>query len=94
MAFATLTKEFEALRVSGPDFLLFEPKEHCAWLNQGLDDIPRYLFRVSTPRSDGKTDALWATSKDVRNNRPYNRVDILTRPDKSEVAKMLFLHLR
>lgn len=68
MAFATLTNELEAFSLSGPDFLLFEPKEESAWLKQSLDDIPRYLFRVSTPQSDGITDALWTKSKDVRNN--------------------------
>ncbi|KAL9124114.1 MAG: hypothetical protein Q9217_006523 [Psora testacea] len=94
MAFASLTNELEALSLSGPDFLLFEPKEDCAWLEQSLDDIPRYLFRVSTPRSDGITDALWTKSKDVRKNRPYNKVNILARQDKSEVARMLNIHLR
>lgn len=94
MAFATLTNELEALSLSAPDFLLFEPREDRAWLKQILDDIPRYLFRVSTPQSDGLTDALWTKSKDVRNNRPHNKVDILARQDKSEVAKMLYIHLR
>lgn len=94
MAVAHLTKEIAALNLSKADFLLFEPDEDCAWLRQSLDDIPRYLYRITTPRSDGTTDAVWTKSKDARYMRPHSTVDLLARQDKLAVARMLSRHLR
>lgn len=94
MALANVVNEMQALRLSEASFLLFEPNDNYAWLRQNLNDIPRYLFRITTPRSDGTTDELWTKSKDARYDRPHSAVDILARQDKSEVARMLLRHLR
>jgi len=56
-------------------------------------ELPRYLFRISTPKSDGTTDEIWVKSKDARYNRDNNDVDIFSQGEQ-EVGCMLDRHLR
>jgi hypothetical protein len=58
-------------------------KEGDNWLREQLSPIPRYLFRISTPRSDGLTNQTWVKSKAGRLN-----------PDGPSTAERLNRHLR
>lgn len=93
MMLENLASELQFLTLSGPE-LLFRPTGDKAWLRQKFDDIPRYLFRVFTPKSCGATDKSWTVSKDARNASPTSQVDILARVDNGQVARMLNRHLR
>lgn len=88
-----LANDFSALSVSDPEFVLFQPAGGKAWLQEKLDDIPRYLFRVFTPKSRGETNRYWTKSKDARDGGDECSVDILARDDY-RVADMLNSHLR
>lgn len=94
MALGGLTDELQALSFSEPEHLLFNPTGDKAWLRGKFDDIPRYLFRASTPRSDGTTDRFWVKSKDARYDSANSRVDIFARDDNQQVAIMLNRHFR
>lgn len=59
-----------------------------------IDDVPRYLFRVCTPRSGGLTDETWAKSADARRRTGDWRCDIFARSDRMRVAVMIRKHLR
>ena len=94
MALENLTADLHHFALSDPpECLPFRPTEDKAWLVPKLEDIPRYLFRVFTPKSSGATDELWTKSKDARNTRSDSVVDIFDRNDRS-VVRMLNVHLR
>lgn len=76
-----------------PECLPFCPTGTQARLQQ-RSEVPRYLFRVYTPRSAGVTDKLWTKSMDARHDHADCKVDILARRDDSRVADMLNRHLR
>lgn len=46
-----------------PEQLLFNPSPDSNLGRHALDNIPRYLFRVVSPESDGRTDAEWVRSE-------------------------------
>jgi hypothetical protein len=95
MAFGDLTDELQALSLSEPEYLLFNPTGDKAWLRRKFDDIPRYLFRVFTPKSDETTtDRVWVKSKDASHDSANSEVDILARDNNQQVASMLNRHLR
>ncbi|KAH9204265.1 hypothetical protein DL95DRAFT_122063 [Leptodontidium sp. 2 PMI_412] len=94
MAFADITDELLALSLSDPEYLLFCPSGDEAWLQEKFDDIPRYLFRVFTPKWCGTTDRSWTKSMDARRATEKSRVDIFAREDNEQVARMLHRHLR
>lgn len=80
-----------------PEHLLFDPKEDSGLPQTALDHIPRYLFRVVSPRSDGITDEKWVRSEAVKRNLSGSREDIFFNLDPSKkrnVARTLNLHLR
>lgn len=94
MAEESLTDRLETLHISEPEYLLYNPDEDRLWLRQKFDSIPRYLFRVSSPCSDGwSTDRLWVRSKAGRHGRAIRNKDIFTQ-NNNVVAKMLNVHLR
>ncbi|KAN0089983.1 hypothetical protein V8E51_018562 [Hyaloscypha variabilis] len=93
MAVQNLTDALDVLTLSEPECLLFNPTGRNSLLREGFNDIPRYLFRIFTPMSDGETDRFWAKSKDASNDRSDYREDILSRDDEEEVASMLSRHL-
>lgn len=73
------------------EYLLFDPaKDH----NERFDDVPRYLFRVSAPSSQGITDKSWVKSKDARDATADSSIDIFSRPDERLTADMIYRHLR
>jgi hypothetical protein len=83
-----------ALSLSDPEYLLFCPSGDKAWLQGKFDNIPRYLFRVFTPKSCGATDRSWTKSMDARRATGRSRVDIFARENNGQVARMLHRHLR
>ena len=88
-----------AAALQGPSFtepscVLFNPTGDRAWLKNSFDNVPRYLFRVSTPKSDGTTDKVWVKSKDCKNCHRTGKDDILASGDNKLVAGMLNRHLR
>lgn len=94
MALEDLTTGLQAISLSEPEHLLFNRTKANSWLRSKFNDIPRYLFRVSTPSSDGTTDEFWVKSKDARHGWPNSGVDILSGNQSQEVAEMLYRHLR
>ena len=88
MALGDLADELHTLSLSEPEYLLFNPTGDKLWLREKFDGIPRYLFRVFTPNSDGTTDRFWVKSKDAK----YSSAD--SRVDNQRVASMLNRHLR
>src|SRR5450756_949902 len=93
MAVQNLTDALDVLTFSEPECLLFNPTGRNSLLREGFNDIPRYLFRIFTPMSDGETDRFWAKSKDASNDRSDCGEDILSRDNEEEVASMLSRHL-
>jgi len=89
-----LIDDVQALSLSEPEYLLFNPTGDKAGLRAKFDDVPRYLFRISTPKSDGTTDKFWVKSKDARHGRMNSREDVLELDDNQQVAGMLNRHLR
>ncbi len=94
MAFSNIADALQALSLSGPEYLLFCPSGDKARLQEKFNDIPRYLFRVFTPKSCGMTDTSWTKSMDARFALEKSRVDIFARQDNEQVADMLNTHLR
>lgn len=92
MALEELAGPLTSLRLSTDECLTYDPSGEKSWLLQKLDDTPRYLFRVYTPRSCGTTDTSWTKSRNARYGTPSSRLDILARSDK-KVAAMLYRHL-
>ncbi|OAL46890.1 hypothetical protein IQ07DRAFT_480865, partial [Pyrenochaeta sp. DS3sAY3a] len=80
--------------LSTDEHLLFQPSGSKSELLKSLDNIPRYLFRVFTPKATGITDASWTKSKDARHGRPSPEVDIFDYTHDTTVAAMLNRHLR
>ncbi|KAM4063687.1 hypothetical protein HRG_006813 [Hirsutella rhossiliensis] len=67
-------------RVSEPEYLLFCPTEYGdQWLRHTMNNIPRYLFRVSTPNPGSETSKSWARSRDARHGEPNAKIDIFAR---------------
>ena len=94
MVHGDLIDDVQALSLSEPEYLLFNPIGDKAGLRAKLDDVPRYLFRISTPKSDGTTDKFWVKSKDARHGRMNSREDVLELDDNQQVASLLNRHLR
>lgn len=88
-----LTAKLDSLNFEPPDHLPFSPTEDKQWLLQTSGDIPRYLFRVFSPRSQGLTDTSWTKSMGARWDEEDCTVDIFSKPDY-QVADMLHRHLR
>lgn len=94
MALGDLADELQTLSLSEPEYLLFNPTGDKSWLRERFDDMPRYLFRVFTLKSDGTTDRFWVKSQDAKYSRASSTVDILSMDDDLLVARMLNKHLR
>lgn len=92
MAIPEMSDALKALRISDPEpeSLLFCPTGERAWLRES--GIPRYLFRVFTPKSRGTTDQSWTRSMDATDG--IRKVDIFARGNNEQVASMLNRHLR
>lgn len=93
-----LTETLRNTRLSDePEQLVFRPQADSGLAENALDNIPRYLFRVVTPRSDGKTNGTWARSQAAYQNRDSSLEDIFFHLDyekRTTIAHTLNLHLR
>ncbi|KAK4041707.1 hypothetical protein C8A01DRAFT_14563 [Parachaetomium inaequale] len=89
-----ISEGLQSLHLDPPDCLPFNPSGERHWLRATFNDVPRYLFRVFTPKSRGATDTIWTRSMDARGGNPNAGLDIFDRDDKREVADMLNRHLR
>ncbi|KAL9020640.1 MAG: hypothetical protein Q9185_002088 [Variospora sp. 1 TL-2023] len=85
--------KLQTLTLSEPDHLLFNPPDNNSSLKEAFDNIPRYLFHVTTPKSDGTTNRTWVKSKDAKRGDPNSSTDVFAR-DSTSVANMLNRHLR
>ncbi|RMJ25272.1 hypothetical protein PHISP_03848 [Aspergillus sp. HF37] len=77
-----------------PECLPFFPPEH---MEISLDSVPRFLFRIATPFSDGETNETWVHSQSASEDAPLSKEDIFTNlsPQRREdVAGTLNKHLR
>lgn len=93
MALPKMTDALQAFSLSDPEYLLFCPDGEEAWLRKSFDNIPRYLFRVFTPKSRGTTDRTWTKSMDATFGNENYKVDIFARENKQRVASMLNRYL-
>ncbi|KAH6714553.1 hypothetical protein BKA61DRAFT_723336 [Leptodontidium sp. MPI-SDFR-AT-0119] len=94
MTLPEMADALQALSLSDPEYLLFNPNNESAWLQEKFDDIPRYLFRVFTPKSRGTTNESWTKSMDATDRAQNSRVDIFARENKKRVASMPNRHLQ
>lgn len=77
--------------------LLFRPQAGSGITKTVLDDIPRYLFRVASPHSDGNTNETWVRSDSSYRNKASSMEDIFFNLDaekRAKIAQILNLHLR
>ncbi|KAL4745489.1 hypothetical protein BDW72DRAFT_53469 [Aspergillus terricola var. indicus] len=77
--------------------LLFNPSPDSNLARHALDNIPRYLFRIVSPKSDGQTDAEWVRSEAATLKTYSSRKDIfanLNPQSRKVVACTLNRHLR
>ncbi|KAJ5286802.1 hypothetical protein N7478_002488 [Penicillium angulare] len=59
--------------------------------------LPRFLFRIATPESDGSTNKIWVKSQAAKDNRPSSTEDIFsnfTIKKRTNIAEILKVHLR
>lgn len=80
-----------------PEQLLFNPNPNSGVAESVLDNVPRYLFRVATPKSAGITNETWVRSDAAIWDRDASMEDIFFNLDtkkRTEVAEILNLHLR
>ncbi|OOQ89241.1 hypothetical protein PEBR_16992 [Penicillium brasilianum] len=80
-----------------PEQLVFSPHPDDGVAEKIMDNVPRYLFRVATPKSDGMTNEIWVRSDAALKDRTASMEDIfynLNTKKRTEVAKILNLHLR
>ncbi|KAJ4285954.1 hypothetical protein N0V90_013520 [Kalmusia sp. IMI 367209] len=87
-----LIHELNALDLSASEDLLFRPSGQKAWLSRTFHEIPRYLFRVFTLKSQGETTAAWTRSMAAKEAVPKSKLDIFAQDDKC-VARVLCRHL-
>lgn len=77
--------------------LLFRPQTDSGLPENALDHIPRYLFRVVSPRSRGETNETWVRSELAYRNRESSKEDIffgLDTKKRTTIAQTLNSHLR
>jgi hypothetical protein len=77
--------------------LLFRPQADSGLAEKALDNIPRYLFRVVSPRSDGETNGIWARSESAYRKGSSSSEDnffLLDNKKRTTIARTLNVHLR
>ena len=67
--------QIERTLVPKDECLLFNPKGAQAWVRDKFDEVPRYLFRVTSPDAVCTTDECWVKSKDASVEEPGARVE-------------------
>lgn len=99
-----LTEAMERANISGSHYgrgeleqLPFQPQPESGIADTVLDNIPRYLFRIASPRSDGFTNEIWVKSESAYRNMSSSTEDIFYNLDNEKragIAQILNLHLR
>ncbi|KAM3497795.1 hypothetical protein MY10362_008868 [Beauveria mimosiformis] len=92
MAVADLENQLGALSIGEADYIPFNTPQSTQRWPPGR--MPRYLFRVFTPRSQGMTNRSWTRSMDARHEFPNWATDIFARTDRRQAAEMIDRHLR
>ncbi|KGO78348.1 hypothetical protein PITC_059610 [Penicillium italicum] len=80
-----------------PENLLFRPRIGSGLAPTALDEIPRYLFRVASPCSNGTTNKTYVRSESAYQNHISSTEDIfsdLNDEKRITIAHALNLHLR
>lgn len=91
MSVETLASSFQSIALADAESLPFSPPENVRQRLGPLGPIPRYLFRVYTPKSQGETNHSWVKSMVARN--ATNAVDLFQHGDK-KAAGIINRHLR
>lgn len=73
--------------------LIFSPHLYPQWSRLKLKPIPRFLFRVYTPRSDGCTDETVASSRDAASELHVSDKDIFATGTLCKTAELVADHL-
>ncbi|KAJ5900127.1 hypothetical protein N7495_004871 [Penicillium taxi] len=79
------------------EHLLFRPQADSGLALTAFDQIPRYLFRVASPKSTGTTNETWVCSESTSQNRNSYTDGIffdLNIEKRTTIARTLNLHLR
>ncbi|KAK3614236.1 hypothetical protein LTR56_027382, partial [Elasticomyces elasticus] len=92
MAVAGLT---EALQNTTLDdsALVFSPHTHPRWPDLELQPVPRFLFRIYTPKSDGYTDEHQASSRDATSEAHMSNEDVFSAQTPEAIAIRIADHL-
>ena len=92
MALAELTETLQNATLDD-SALLFSPHAHARWSTLELKPIPRFLFRVYTPRSDGFTDKEEASSRDATSEEHESNEDVFATQTPEATAQLIADHL-
>jgi hypothetical protein len=79
------------------EHLLFRPQADSGLASTAFDHIPRYLFRVASPKSAGTTNETWVRSESASQSGNSYTDDIffdLNIEKRTTIARTLNLHLR
>lgn len=79
------------------EHLLFRPQADSGLAPTAFDRIPRFLFRVASPKSSGTTNETWVRSESAAQNQNSHMDDIffnLNAEMRTTIARTLNLHLR
>lgn len=76
-----------------PDAVPFKPTRRPSLRDFELEPIPRYLFRVYAPGSNGSTDSKWVKSPDVLSNKPSANMDVFQTSSEPATAREIWGHL-
>lgn len=92
MAVAELTNALRSTTLHD-SALLFSPHSYTQWSELELSSVPRFLFRISTPQSDGFTDDTVALSRDAAAEKHGSIVDVFATQTLSATAESIADHL-
>ncbi|KAH9811372.1 hypothetical protein Tdes44962_MAKER10401 [Teratosphaeria destructans] len=93
MAFEALSSAFSNASLDDRP-VLFSPSSYPRWTERALEPVPRFLFRVYTPRSDGFTDDTVVCSRDANAGKPGSTKDVFATQALPATAKSIADHLR
>ena len=92
MALTELAKDLKTTTLDG-HVVRFSPRTYARWSNFELQPIPRFLFRVYTPKSDGFTDEHTVSSRDAAAGQHLSDEDIFSTQTPEETARLIADHL-
>lgn len=94
MSAVELTRTLQHLTIKANASFPFKPSVEPSGSQKTLSEIPRRLFRIYTPCSDGKTDQCWAKSRDADLEKETATEDLFDDRDRYKIAAMINRHLR